>query len=48
MEKLNKQQKMKSPAEHTEITLKCNQCEVAFISKDTLDKHKTEEKTLHQ
>ena len=42
VEKLTEQQTVKSSAEHTEITFKCNQCDVAFISKDTLDKHITE------
>ena len=42
VEKLTEQQTVKSPAEHTDITFKCNQCEVSFISKDTLNKHITE------
>ena len=40
-EKITKQQTLKISSEHTEITIKCNQCEVAFISKDAQDMYKT-------
>ena len=40
-EKITKQQTLKISAEHKEITIKCNQCEVAFIFKETQDMYKT-------